>query len=73
LVLYSYKKPPFSCLNDENPAKLYKEKALEKGREKETRGQGPKSRQAIHPKEANHKEIKGTTKYQNFHQLLDAY
>jgi hypothetical protein len=33
-----------------------------KGREKETRGPGPKSKQANNPKEGGHQGGKGTTK-----------
>jgi hypothetical protein len=48
-------------------------KASKKGREKETKGQRPKSRQANSPKEVCHMEIMGTTKYRNLHQSHKAY
>jgi hypothetical protein len=41
----------FSSKSKWNPGKLHGKKAPKKGREKGTRGQGPKSRQAIRPKE----------------------
>ncbi len=50
---------------------LQRESTQEKGEKKETRGQGPKSKQAIHPKEAKpQRDKEGITKYQNFHQSL---
>jgi hypothetical protein len=55
-----------------NPVKLYKKKAPKKGRDKETRGkhQSPGKRIA-QKKQATRR--KGTTKYRNLHQLLEAY
>jgi hypothetical protein len=50
--------------------KLHKKKASKKGREKKTRG---KDQSLDKPKRGEPHGGKGTTKYGNFHQSLEAY
>jgi hypothetical protein len=67
-----------------NPVKLYKKKAPKKGREKVKRkhpskgekkklGTRTKVQASMQPKRGRPQGGKGTTKYRNLHQLLEAY
>jgi hypothetical protein len=55
-----------------NPVKLYKKKAPKKGRENK-QGARTKVQASKQPKRSRPQGDKGTTKYQNLHQLLEAY